>query len=118
MHRRPIFERQIKPPFNITTYVMMSYPVLAPDSGSYPNLKRRLPTCYSPVRRSIVRRKLLTLALDLQVLGTPPAVILSQDQTLHDWKSCLSSGVISLSRFCVCLVRLKWLLKEVCFYRN
>ena len=99
MHRRPIFERQINPPFNITTYVIMSYPVLATVSGSYPNLKGRLPTCYSPVRRSIVRSKLLTLALDLHVLGTPPAFILSQDQTLHDWKTCLSSRVISLSRF-------------------
>src|SRR5699024_475793 len=95
MHRRPIFERQINPPFNIATYVMMSYPVLATVSGSYPNLKGRLPTCYSPVRRSIVRSKLLTLALDLHVLGTPPAFILSQDQTLHDWKTCLSSRVIN-----------------------
>src|SRR5699024_7393295 len=94
MHRRPIFERQINPPFNITTYVMMSYPVLATVSGSYPNLNGRLPTCYSPVRRSIVRRKLLTLELDLHVLGTPPAFILSQDQTLHDWKTFLRSRLI------------------------
>src|SRR5699024_6750324 len=95
MHRRPIFERQINPPFNITTYVIMSYPVLATVSSIYPNLKGRLPTCYSPVRRSIVRSKLLTLALDLHVLGTPTAFILSQDQTLHDYKTCLCSRVIN-----------------------
>src|SRR5699024_10887724 len=94
MHRRPIFERQINPPFNITTYIIKSYPVLATVSGSYPNLKGRLPTCYSPVRRSIFRSKLLTIALELHVLCAPPAFILSQDQTLHDLKTCLSSRVI------------------------
>jgi hypothetical protein len=26
----------------------------------------------------------------LHALGTPPALILSQDQTLHQWLSCLS----------------------------
>src|SRR3712207_4483004 len=30
-----------------------SYPVLAPVSRSYPRAEGRLPTCYSPVRRSI-----------------------------------------------------------------
>ena len=41
-----------------------------------------MPTCYSPVRRSTQEPK-LPFALDLHVLGTPPALILSQDQTLE-----------------------------------
>ena len=42
-----------------------------------------VPTRYSAVRRSPPSSKLLVLPLDLHVLGTPPALILSQDQTLH-----------------------------------
>ena len=42
-----------------------------------------IPTRYSAVRRSPPSSKLLALPLDLHVLGTPPAFILSQDQTLH-----------------------------------
>ncbi len=38
-----------------------------------------VPTCYSAVRRSTPE----VFPLDLHVLGTPPAFILSQDQTLH-----------------------------------
>src|ERR1700752_307197 len=38
-----------------------------------------VPTCYSAVRRSSPE----VLPLDLRVLGTPPAFILSQDQTLQ-----------------------------------
>ena len=38
-----------------------------------------VPTCYSAVRRSSPE----VLPLDLHVLGTPPAFILSQDQTLQ-----------------------------------
>ena len=40
-----------------------------------------VPTCYSAVRRSCTPEG--ALPLDLHVLGTPPAFILSQDQTLH-----------------------------------
>ena len=58
------------------------YPVLAPLSRGYPRLEGRLSTCYSPVRRS-TRRPKPTFALDLHVLGTPPAFVLSQDQTLE-----------------------------------
>ena len=39
-------------------------------------------TCYSPVRRS-TRLPKEPFALDLHVLGTPPAFVLSQDQTLE-----------------------------------
>ena len=50
-----------------------------------------VPTCYSPVRRSCIltpysnffKYRVRTLPLDLHVLGTPPAFILSQDQTLQ-----------------------------------
>src|ERR1700689_748820 len=40
-----------------------------------------VPTCYSAVRRSCTTE--VALPLDLHVLGTPPAFILSQDQTLQ-----------------------------------
>ena len=59
-----------------------------------------VPTCYSAVRRSCtpahysirfgslplsvtIKQSAGALPLDLHVLGTPPAFILSQDQTLH-----------------------------------
>ena len=64
--------------------VRWGYPVLALLSESYPGLRGRFLTCYSPVRRSVFP----TLAsgwtsLDLHVLSTPPAFVLSQDQTLR-----------------------------------
>jgi hypothetical protein len=58
-----------------------SYAVLARVSPGYPPLPGRLPTCYSPVRRSPAAEA--TFAHDLHVLSTPPAFILSQDQTLQ-----------------------------------
>src|SRR5947209_8912683 len=60
---------------------MRSYPVLDPVSQAYPRAKGRSPTCYSPVRRSCTPER--ALPLDLHVLSTPPAFVLSQDQTLH-----------------------------------
>ena len=56
------------------------YAVLASLSGRYPPLEGRSPTCYSPVRHSV--SPCGETAFDLHVLGTPPALILSQDQTL------------------------------------
>lgn len=58
-----------------------SYPVLITVSGGYPEAKGRLLTCYSPVRRSSTTE--VAFPLDLHVLSTPPAFVLSQDQTLH-----------------------------------
>ena len=58
------------------------YAVLAIVSNSYPPLQGRLPTRYSPVRNSSKKSKLLSSAFYLHVLGTPPAFVLSQDQTL------------------------------------
>ena len=60
----------------------MCYPVLAPLSRGYPRLEGRLSTCYSPVRHS-TRTPKDAFAFDLHVLGTPPAFVLSQDQTLQ-----------------------------------
>src|SRR3712207_7573116 len=59
----------------------MSYPVLAPVSEGYPKVQGRLLTCYSPVRRSSTPER--AFPLDLHVLSTPPAFVLSQDQTLQ-----------------------------------
>ncbi len=62
------------------------YEVLIPVSRGYPSAKGRLPTCYSPVRRfplpNSTEASFASFSLDLHVLGTPPAFILSQDQTL------------------------------------
>lgn len=58
-----------------------SYPVLDPVSQAYPRVRGRSPTCYSPVRHSSTPEG--AFPFDLHVLSTPPAFVLSQDQTLH-----------------------------------
>ena len=63
------------------TYACWSYAGLVSLSAGYPPLLGRLPTRYSPVRR-FTRPPKGTFSLDLHVLGTPPAFILSRDQTL------------------------------------
>ena len=67
------------------------YEVLIPVSRGCPSVWGRLPTRYSPVRRfpplSRIEIPFRSFSLDLHVLGTPPAFILSQDQTLNDWYS-------------------------------
>ena len=66
--------------------MLWSYAVLAPVSKCYPPVRDRLLTRYSPVRHS--NRSLRPEGLppqspfDLHVLSTPPAFVLSQDQTL------------------------------------
>ena len=57
------------------------YLVLAAVSNCYPKEEGRLLTRYSPVRRSCTPER--ALPLDLHVLSTPPAFVLSQDQTLR-----------------------------------
>ncbi len=59
------------------------YPVLDPVSQAYPKEEGRLLTYYSPVRHSSTPSKLEAFPFDLHVLSTPPAFVLSQDQTLH-----------------------------------
>jgi len=56
------------------------YRVLFPLSQGYARPRGRLPMCYSPVCHALYCYK----AFDLHALNTPPAFILSQDQTL--WK--------------------------------
>src|SRR5690625_79927 len=63
----------------------MSYPVLDLVSKAYPRVRGRLPTCYSPVRHSSTPER--ASAFDLHVLSTPPAFVLSQDQTLQQMNS-------------------------------
>ena len=65
--------------FNYGTYVPESHAVLDSLSRAYSPLEGRLPTCYSPVRHS----PYCYGAFDLHVLGTPPTLTLSQDQTLQ-----------------------------------
>jgi hypothetical protein len=61
---------------------LWSYPVLAPLSKCYPGHRGRLLTCYSPVRHFTHPPK-GAFSFDLHVLSTPPAFVLSQDQTLQ-----------------------------------
>ena len=72
---------QAEASFLAGTAVPTTYAVLARVSPGYSPLLGRLPTCYSPVRRSPATE--VTFAHDLHVLSTPPAFILSQDQTLQ-----------------------------------
>ena len=76
--REPIPDRIT---FHPSPCELKSYPVLAPVSEGYPKAKGRLLTCYSPVRRSSTPER--AFPHDLHVLSTPPAFVLSQDQTLR-----------------------------------
>src|SRR5262245_55555904 len=60
------------------------HPVLASVSTCYSRDRDKFLTCYAPVRHSVFR-SLATAwtSFDLHVLSTPPAFVLSQDQTLH-----------------------------------
>ena len=81
------------------------YEVLITVSSGYPSVWGRLPTRYSPVRRfpsDLSSEDSITdISLDLHVLGTPPAFILSQDQTLKKWYlhifRCLNQSLSSRS---------------------
>ena len=55
--------------------------VLAPLSKCCPHLEGRLLTRYSPVRHLVFTE--INTPFDLHVLSTPPAFVLSQDQTLY-----------------------------------
>ena len=70
-----------------------AYAVLAAVSGCCPPVQGRLPTRYSPVRHWALRcfppeGSAAQAPFDLHVLGTPPAFILSQDQTLMLKSAC------------------------------
>ena len=55
--------------------------VLAPLSKCCPHLEGRLLTRYSPVRHLVFTE--INTSFDLHVLSTPPAFVLSQNQTLQ-----------------------------------
>ena len=91
----------IPPEFSSKNHaVFRTYAVLAAVSSCCPPVWGRLPTRYSPVRHSVIttsspkgfRRN---ASFDLHVLSTPPAFILSQDQTLM--LKCLSGQKSSLA---------------------
>src|SRR5659263_526329 len=64
------------------TEISPDYAVLAHLSMGYPPERGRLSTRYSPVRH-FTRPANRAFSCDLHVLGMPPALILSQDQTLQ-----------------------------------
>ena len=74
--------------WQINHVIRLHYEVLIPVSRGYPSVRGRLPTRYSPVRRFPLNpsseESFMSFTLDLHVLGTPPAFILSQDQTLNN----------------------------------
>ena len=67
-------------PERIAALLLRDHQVLIPVSRGYPCLRGRLLTCYSPVRHSVTE----ATPCDLHVLSTPPAFVLSQNQTLHN----------------------------------
>ena len=70
-----------------------SYVVLDPVSQAYPTVRGRSPTCYSPVRHSSTHhQRWWAFPFDLHVLSTPPAFVLSQDQTLQKNKQKTITG--------------------------
>ena len=79
---------------------MWSYAVLATISRCYPPVRGRFLTRYSPVRHwNDLRTEVFRSSpFDLHVLGTPPAFVLSQDQTLK-FISCMKPAKASLLLF-------------------
>ena len=84
-----------------------AYAVLSVISHCYSPLIGRLLTCYSPVRHGVqqVDKSSCLLPFDLHVLCTPPAFILSQDQTLN---FCLIFFSHSNLPACLCFSYLFW----------
>ena len=92
------------------------HPVLAVVSDCYSRDRDRFLTCYAPVRHSAFT-SLATgwTSFDLHVLSTPPAFVLSQDQTLHQEpvpasraRSCFEHTVperFAATRFRDCILR-------------
>ena len=99
------------PPEFFTPYhvVLCAYAVLAVISNRYPPVWGRLPTRYSPVRHSVSWNPSENFnqntSFDLHVLGTPPAFILSQDQTLMFKCLIYSSFCLANPRFTLLGIR-------------
>ena len=96
----------IPPEFSPGSYAASwAYAVLAAVSGCYPPVWGRLPTRYSPVRHSVIKPSApkglrLHASFDLHVLSTPPAFILSQDQTLMLYRFDHSLGNSGFPCYC------------------
>ena len=78
----PNHEHRVEPRFPPAAYTSGPYLVLPLLSEGYPRVRGRLLTCYAPVRHFTQRPK-SPFSSDLHVLSTPPAFVLSQDQTLR-----------------------------------
>ena len=82
---------------------LSGYWVLIQVSLGYSHLRDRFLTCYAPVRHFPIGTE-VPGSFDLHVLSTPPAFVLSQDQTLRQdlvrWTKGLSDTIEEpLSRF-------------------
>ena len=90
------------------------YAVLAVVSNCCPPLKGRFLTRYSPVRHcplfQLDESSFHRFSFDLHVLSTPPAFVLSQDQTLHDrlfvWLDLFLALLKFIARYCYLAHRL------------
>ena len=75
---------------------LSGYWVLIQVSLGYSHLRDRFLTCYAPVRHSPIGTE-VPGSFDLHVLSTPPAFVLSQDQTLRQdlvrWTKGLSDTI-------------------------
>ena len=96
---------------------LCAYAVLPAVSSCYPPVQGRLPTRYSPVRHSVIsnfipKKSVANASFDLHVLSTPPAFILSQDQTLMFKCLIYSSFCLANPRFTLLGIRL---LIKACF---
>ena len=99
--------------------IKMRHAVLAVVSNCCPPLKGRFLTRYSPVRHcplnQLSENSVIRFSFDLHVLSTPPAFVLSQDQTLYNivskrfspFKSIIESFIMtSFLLFYSCCFRL------------
>ena len=81
----------------------MYHAVLAVVSNCCPPLKGRFLTRYSPVRHCplnpLSENSFIRFSFDLHVLSTPPAFVLSQDQTLNKMVSKQLSLLKPLSSY-------------------
>ena len=92
----------------------MCHAVLAVVSNCCPPLKGRFLTRYSPVRHcpllQLDESSFRRFSFDLHVLSTPPAFVLSQDQTLHDrlfvWLDLFLALLKFIARYCYLAHRL------------